>query len=66
MNNTLVGRSKTKRAKHAVAVEPLQDCEEVTDMTGKKWKLQKLLSQSAAELLYEGETEGSKISQLCS
>ncbi|XP_024151324.1 inactive serine/threonine-protein kinase VRK3 isoform X1 [Oryzias melastigma] len=54
------GRSKTKRAKHTVAVEPLQDCEEVTDMTGKKWKLQKLLSQSAAELLYEVTRPNSK------
>uniref|UniRef100_A0AAQ4QY32 VRK serine/threonine kinase 3 n=1 Tax=Gasterosteus aculeatus aculeatus TaxID=481459 RepID=A0AAQ4QY32_GASAC len=30
--------------------------EEVTDTTGKKWKLVKLLSQSVTELLYEGET----------
>lgn len=38
------------------AVEPLQEGEEVTDTTGKKWKLVKLLSQSTKELIYEGET----------
>lgn len=38
------------------AVEPLQEGEEVTDTTGKKWKLVKLLSQSTTELIYEGET----------
>lgn len=48
--------ARSKRAKHAVAVELLQECEEVTDMTGKKWKLQRLLSQSPTELLYEGDT----------
>lgn len=38
------------------AVEPLQDGEEVTDMTGKKWKLVKLLSQTTTALIYKGET----------
>ncbi|XP_017296497.1 inactive serine/threonine-protein kinase VRK3 [Kryptolebias marmoratus] len=47
------GRSKAKRAKHAPAVEPLQDGEELTDTTGRKWKLVKLLSRSSTELLYE-------------
>lgn len=37
-------------------MEPLQEGEEVTDTTGKKWKLVKLLSQSVTELIYEGET----------
>lgn len=50
------GKSKAKKAKHASAVEPLQEGEEVTDTTGKKWKLGKLLSQSMTELIYEGET----------
>uniref|UniRef100_G3PTJ5 VRK serine/threonine kinase 3 n=1 Tax=Gasterosteus aculeatus aculeatus TaxID=481459 RepID=G3PTJ5_GASAC len=50
------GKSKAKKTKHAPAVEPLQEGEEVTDTTGKKWKLVKLLSQSVTELLYEGET----------
>lgn len=36
-------------------VEPLQDGEEVTDMTGKKWKLVKLLSQTTTTLIYKGE-----------
>lgn len=36
-------------------MEPLQEGEEVTDTTGKKWKLVKLLSQSTTELIYEGE-----------
>ncbi len=50
------GKSKAKKAKHTPAVEPLQEGEEVTDTTGRKWKLVKLLSQSATELVYEGET----------
>ncbi|KAJ4947254.1 hypothetical protein JOQ06_009292 [Pogonophryne albipinna] len=49
----LKGKSKSKKAKHASAVEPLQEGEEVTDTVGKKWKLVKLLSQSTTELLYE-------------
>lgn len=49
----LKGRGKAKKAKHAPAVEPLQEGEEVTDTTGKKWKLMKLQSQSATELIYE-------------
>lgn len=39
------------------AVEPRQEGEEVTDTTGKKWKLVKLLSCSPTELIYEGETQ---------
>lgn len=49
------GKGKAKKAKLALSVEPLQDGEELTDMTGKKWKLLRLLSQSATELVYEGE-----------
>lgn len=47
------GKSRAKRAKHAPAVEPLLEGEEVTDTTGKKWKLVKLLSQSTTEIFYE-------------
>ncbi|XP_037342582.2 inactive serine/threonine-protein kinase VRK3 [Pungitius pungitius] len=47
------GKSKAKKLKHAPAVEPLQEGEEVTDTTGKRWKLVKLLSQSTTELIYE-------------
>uniref|UniRef100_A0A3B5AZ21 VRK serine/threonine kinase 3 n=2 Tax=Stegastes partitus TaxID=144197 RepID=A0A3B5AZ21_9TELE len=47
------GKSKAKRAKHAFALEPLQEGEEVTDTTGKKWKLMKQQSQSTTELIYE-------------
>lgn len=39
------------------AVDPLQDCKEVTDMTGKNWKLGRLLSQSETDLIYEGKTQ---------
>ncbi|XP_044204269.1 inactive serine/threonine-protein kinase VRK3 isoform X1 [Thunnus albacares] len=49
----LKGKSKAKKAKYASAVEPLQEGEEVTDTTGKKWKLVKLLSQNTTELIYE-------------
>ncbi|XP_031170013.1 inactive serine/threonine-protein kinase VRK3 isoform X2 [Sander lucioperca] len=47
------GKGKAKKAKHAPTVEPLRENEEVTDTTGKKWKLEKLLSQSTTELIYE-------------
>lgn len=53
---TATGKSKSKKAKLAPAVEPLQEDEEVTDTTGKKWKLVKLLSQSTTELIYKGKT----------
>ncbi|KAG7230501.1 hypothetical protein INR49_024610, partial [Caranx melampygus] len=49
----LKGKNKAKKAKHAPAVEPLQEGEEVMDTTGKKWKLMKLLSQSTADIIYE-------------
>ncbi|XP_034536397.1 inactive serine/threonine-protein kinase VRK3 [Notolabrus celidotus] len=47
------GKSKAKKSKHALAVEPLQEGEEVTDTTGKKWKLGKPLNQSTTEIFYE-------------
>ncbi|TNN87469.1 Inactive serine/threonine-protein kinase VRK3 [Liparis tanakae] len=46
-------KNKAKKAKYASAVEPLQEGEEVTDTTGKTWRLVKLLSQSPTELVYE-------------
>ncbi|XP_034045597.1 inactive serine/threonine-protein kinase VRK3 isoform X1 [Thalassophryne amazonica] len=49
----LKGRGKAKKAKHMFALEPLEENEEVTDTTGKKWKLVKLISQSMTELFYE-------------
>ncbi|KAL7406632.1 hypothetical protein ABVT39_023684 [Epinephelus coioides] len=48
-----LGKGRAKKAKLVPAVEPLQEGEEVTDMTGKKWKLGTLLSQSTSELIYE-------------
>ncbi|XP_047195675.1 inactive serine/threonine-protein kinase VRK3 isoform X2 [Hippoglossus stenolepis] len=47
------GKSKAKKAKNASAVDPLQEGEEMTDTTGKKWKLMKLLSQTSTEIIYE-------------
>ncbi|XP_062242563.1 inactive serine/threonine-protein kinase VRK3 isoform X2 [Platichthys flesus] len=47
------GKSKAKKAKHASAVEPLQEGEEVIDTSGKKWKLMKLLSQTPTEIFYD-------------
>ncbi|XP_074522093.1 serine/threonine-protein kinase VRK3 isoform X2 [Halichoeres trimaculatus] len=47
------GKGRAKRAKHMPAVEALQEGEEVTDTTGKKWKLIKRLSQSTKEIFYE-------------
>ncbi|CAI5645607.1 unnamed protein product [Oreochromis niloticus] len=54
------GKNKGKKAKHASSVEPLPEGEEVTDTTGKKWKLITQLSQSVTELLYEVSRPSSK------
>ncbi|XP_047436173.1 inactive serine/threonine-protein kinase VRK3 isoform X2 [Mugil cephalus] len=54
------GKSRAKKAKQTPAVEPLQEGEEVTDTTGKKWTLMKLLSQSTTELFYEVSRPNSK------
>uniref|UniRef100_A0AAX7UZ17 Protein kinase domain-containing protein n=1 Tax=Astatotilapia calliptera TaxID=8154 RepID=A0AAX7UZ17_ASTCA len=54
------GKNKGRKAKHASFVEPLPEGEEVTDTTGKKWKLIRQLSQSATELLYEVSRPSSK------
>uniref|UniRef100_A0A3Q0R0M9 VRK serine/threonine kinase 3 n=1 Tax=Amphilophus citrinellus TaxID=61819 RepID=A0A3Q0R0M9_AMPCI len=56
----LSGKNKAKKAKHATSLEPLPEGEEVTDTTGKKWKLIKQLSQSTTELLYEVSRPNSK------
>lgn len=49
----LKGKSPAKKAKHAATVEPLEEGEEVTDTTGKKWKLIKLINQTPSEIIYE-------------
>ncbi|KAJ7986165.1 hypothetical protein DPEC_G00347950 [Dallia pectoralis] len=45
-------KGKAKKAKRVCAVEPLQEGEDLSDTTGRKWRLVKLLSQSEAELFY--------------
>lgn len=50
------GKNKAKKGKYVSAVAPLQNGEVLTDTTGKKWTLVKLLSRSTTELTYEGET----------
>ncbi|XP_049574885.1 serine/threonine-protein kinase VRK3 [Syngnathus scovelli] len=52
------GRGQNK-AKKVAAVERLEDGEELTDTTGRKWTLVKLLSQIPTELLYEVVPKGS-------
>ncbi|KAM9409224.1 serine/threonine-protein kinase VRK3 isoform 2-T6 [Pholidichthys leucotaenia] len=47
------GKSKAKKAKYAPCVDLLPEGEEVTDTTGKKWKLMNQISQSTTELIYE-------------
>uniref|UniRef100_A0A3Q2CQJ4 VRK serine/threonine kinase 3 n=2 Tax=Cyprinodon variegatus TaxID=28743 RepID=A0A3Q2CQJ4_CYPVA len=47
------GGGKSKKAKHASLLVPLQEGEELTDKAGKKWKLVKLIGQNMMELLYE-------------
>lgn len=49
----LRGKGKSKKTKLIPALEPLQEGAEVSDTTGKKWKLIKLLSQATTELIYE-------------
>lgn len=39
------------------AIAPLQEGEELTDTTGRKWTLGKKLSESTTELDYKGEAE---------
>lgn len=55
------GKNRAKRAKHGLAVEPLQEGEEVTDTTGKKWRLKKLLTQSTTEIFYEVQQTVSRL-----
>ncbi|XP_059212205.1 inactive serine/threonine-protein kinase VRK3 [Centropristis striata] len=52
-SSPLKGKGKARKTKPACGVEPLQDGEEVTDTTGRRWRLEKLLSQSSTELLYQ-------------
>nr|XP_020516887.1 inactive serine/threonine-protein kinase VRK3 [Labrus bergylta]XP_020516892.1 inactive serine/threonine-protein kinase VRK3 [Labrus bergylta]XP_020516898.1 inactive serine/threonine-protein kinase VRK3 [Labrus bergylta] len=47
------GKSKAKKARHSFYVEPLNEGDEMTDTTGKKWKLGKLLTQNSTEIIYE-------------
>ncbi|XP_029354545.1 serine/threonine-protein kinase VRK3 isoform X2 [Echeneis naucrates] len=56
------GKSKAKKPRHGPPLEPLQEGEEVTDTTGKKWKLMKLLDQSKTEVIYEVLQAGSRSS----
>ncbi|XP_061820105.1 serine/threonine-protein kinase VRK3 isoform X1 [Nerophis lumbriciformis] len=49
---------KAKKTKNTPALEPLEDGMEVTDTTGRKWTLQRLLSQSKTELMYEVVQKG--------
>lgn len=51
-------KAKTKKHKRAFAVEPLQEGEELSDTTGRKWRLVKLLGQSEPELIYTVQQTG--------
>uniref|UniRef100_A0A6D2XRL8 VRK serine/threonine kinase 3 n=1 Tax=Takifugu rubripes TaxID=31033 RepID=A0A6D2XRL8_TAKRU len=57
------GKNKAKKVKYAPAVAPLQEGEELSDTTGRRWTLVKLLSQSATEVIYEVSRSGSKESK---
>ncbi|TNM91143.1 hypothetical protein fugu_003432 [Takifugu bimaculatus] len=54
------GKNKAKKVKYAPAVAPLQEGEELSDTTGRRWTLVKLLSQSATEVIYEVSRSGSR------
>ncbi|XP_058485508.1 inactive serine/threonine-protein kinase VRK3 isoform X1 [Solea solea] len=53
------GKSKAKKAKNAT-VEPLQEGEEVTDTTGRKWTLTRLSNQTVTDVIYEVLQTGSR------
>ncbi|XP_008335164.1 serine/threonine-protein kinase VRK3 [Cynoglossus semilaevis] len=59
------GKNKMKKMKHAPAVKPLEEGEEVTDTVGKKWKLVKLLSQTVTEVIYEVVQSASRSKESC-
>ncbi|KAM3877002.1 serine/threonine-protein kinase VRK3 [Diretmus argenteus] len=61
--NPVTVKGKAKKAKRVSAVKPLEEEEELTDTTGRKWKLVKLLSQSTTELIYQVSPSNSKNSQ---
>ncbi|XP_043994145.1 inactive serine/threonine-protein kinase VRK3 isoform X4 [Gambusia affinis] len=54
------GWSKSKKAKHASSPEPLPEGEQLTDQSGKTWKLIKLIDQNMTELLYEAAQPSSE------
>ncbi|XP_027870329.1 serine/threonine-protein kinase VRK3 isoform X2 [Xiphophorus couchianus] len=54
------GWSKSKKAKHASSPEPLPEGEQLTDQSGKTWKLIKLIDQNMTELLYEAAQPNSE------
>ncbi|KAM7014966.1 serine/threonine-protein kinase VRK3 [Tautogolabrus adspersus] len=54
------GKGKAKKARHAFNVDPLNEGEEMTDTTGKKWELGKLLTQNLTEIIYEVSRFNSK------
>uniref|UniRef100_A0A3B5M591 VRK serine/threonine kinase 3 n=1 Tax=Xiphophorus couchianus TaxID=32473 RepID=A0A3B5M591_9TELE len=51
---------KSKKAKHASSPEPLPEGEQLTDQSGKTWKLIKLIDQNMTELLYEAAQPNSE------
>ncbi|XP_062327595.1 inactive serine/threonine-protein kinase VRK3 isoform X3 [Osmerus eperlanus] len=56
-------KGKTKKAKRTCVVEPLQEGEELSDTTGRKWRLAKLLGQNEPELIYAVQQTGPGINR---
>uniref|UniRef100_A0A3B3QCV8 VRK serine/threonine kinase 3 n=1 Tax=Paramormyrops kingsleyae TaxID=1676925 RepID=A0A3B3QCV8_9TELE len=51
-------RGRTKRTKSVCPLEPLQDGQQLSDTSGRNWRVKELLGQSEVELLYAGERAG--------
>lgn len=51
-------RGRTKRAKSVCPLEPLRDGQQLSDTSGRNWRVKELLGQSEVELVYAGERAG--------
>ncbi|XP_048887430.1 inactive serine/threonine-protein kinase VRK3 [Brienomyrus brachyistius] len=58
-------RGRTKRAKSVCPLEPLQDGQQLSDTSGRNWRVKELLAQSEVELVYAAQLVTSGTSSSC-
>nr|XP_023697706.1 inactive serine/threonine-protein kinase VRK3-like isoform X1 [Paramormyrops kingsleyae] len=58
-------RGRTKRTKSVCPLEPLQDGQQLSDTSGRNWRVKELLGQSEVELLYAAQLVTSGTSTSC-